>query len=86
MRLETLHHICPHKHSGITTSSQTQFNNGSIYEIIDDIAPSMDDVLNFCEWRGMTKSCSDVFSKIFTENGLCYQFNGLNSREIYTEK
>lgn len=60
------------------------FLNESIYSTIIDIAPDLDDTIDRCLWKYNVISCSE-FSAVFSEDGLCFTFNALNSHEIFTE-
>lgn len=57
----------------------------SIFETINDSSPSIDDSMVFCRWRRELDICPSFFKPILTEQGLCFTFNALNSRDIYTD-
>lgn len=59
--------------------------NESIYNILIDQAPSFNDTFDYCEWMNEVRPCSQLFSPVLTSEGLCFSFNTLNSREIYTK-
>lgn len=82
--METLFHICPDLYKPST--SNTKFTNTSIYDIMEDIAISVNDITIYCEWREEFQNCTDFFEPIFTDDGLCFVFNALNSHEMYTDR
>lgn len=46
----------------------------------------MADYLFRCKWRNVDMACEDIFSKILTEEGICYTFNNLDQSEIFREE
>ncbi|KAL3267548.1 hypothetical protein HHI36_011668 [Cryptolaemus montrouzieri] len=39
----------------------------------------------FCQYLGRNINCTEIFTPIITDDGLCYTFNMLDERNIYTE-
>lgn len=83
--MEALLHTCQFRAWGFNRFEK-QFVNESIYDIIQDMAPSIDGTLKKCRWKSVNVPCSDLFEPIFTSQGLCFSFNALNSEEIFTDK
>lgn len=54
----------------------------SIYETITKLSPDKLSVIPFATFAGNIIH----FEPIFTEEGLCFTFNSLNSRDIYTDE
>ncbi|XP_023715587.1 pickpocket protein 28 isoform X2 [Cryptotermes secundus] len=52
-------------------------------KFIEEVAPEIDEVMFECYWRGILESCSDIFTSVLTDNGLCYTFNILSSTELF---
>lgn len=48
------------------------------------IAPPLNETLLYCLWRGTIINCTDLFTEILTEEGLCYTFNMLNAQEFFS--
>ena len=38
-----------------------------------------------CVWRGVDTKCETMFSEVLTDNGICYTFNMLNQKDIFTD-
>lgn len=83
-RLEAFDHICADK-----TASPYQkhnFTSESIYDVIEGMAISLDDNVHKCWFHGKQIDCTKHLVPIFTEGGLCFTFNALNSHDIYSDK
>lgn len=63
----------------------TKYVNESIYDIMRSIAPILNNTLCSCSWQYNDLPCSEFFTAVITKEGICYNFNGLNSRDFYTE-
>lgn len=83
--METLVHICDF-HFKNPVNFQEKFVNESIYNEIREMAPSFHDVVKDCEWQQQIVNCSDIFVPILTGEGLCFVFNALNSKDIFTDE
>lgn len=59
-------------------------HNFSIFETIERMCPNKSSVIHLAMWRHHTENAG--FEIIFTNRGLCYTFNSINSEEIYTDE
>lgn len=41
------------------------------------------DIMQLCKFRTHEMDCDDIFNEVMTEEGLCFTFNVLNSRDFY---
>lgn len=63
-----------------------KFADKSIFDLIQDMAPAFNDTFDRCEWQYDFWSCTELFSPMITADGVCFTFNALNSRDIYTDE
>lgn len=54
----------------------------SVYKTITRMGPNIDSVILFASFKKTVVR----FEPIFTPDGLCFTFNSLNSRDIYTDE
>lgn len=83
--MEALIHICQYDFVDFFNFTN-KFTNESIFNVIEDIAPSFEDTMFDCQWQYESNECSEFFAPILTGEGFCFAFNSLNSHEIYTEQ
>lgn len=58
----------------------------SVVDLVDEIAFHRDEVLENCVWADQPINNCKYFRPVITSEGLCYSFNTLNSREIFSNK
>lgn len=54
-----------------------------VLDLIQELSPLFNHSYPFCKWRNVVSTCEKYFTKTFTEDGLCYTFNGLDASELY---
>lgn len=82
--LITFTHICDVKTFEIFDIGNN-FTDATLIRDLNNIALKLNDSLHYCEWHYKDKKCSEMFRPILTEEGICFTFNSLNSRDIYSE-
>lgn len=85
MRMEAVIQLCD-AHTVDNFKIGTAHTNGTLFDIIKDIAPTYNDTMFYCKWRNEDNFCDAFFRPILTEEGVCYTFNALNSRDIYKKE
>lgn len=83
--MEALSHICQFNFRTAIRWGQN-FTNSSIYDTLEDIAPSLNYSMFKCSWFNQNVPCSTYFAPVLTENGLCFSFNTLNSHEVLSDE
>ncbi|XP_053604000.1 pickpocket protein 28-like [Plodia interpunctella] len=56
-------------------------NVSSIHTILN-VSPDLD-YFKECYWFGVKKECTDMFTRVLTDEGVCFNFNGLAAEEIF---
>ncbi|KAM3957840.1 pickpocket protein 28-like [Aphomia sociella] len=57
--------------------------NSSIIEIFKEVQPSIEDSMFSCVWRDDESiNCSELFSTVITDKGVCFNFNSLSTNEV----
>lgn len=74
-------HIC-HNEFKLLPNGSDILRTESIYETIKTIGPDLGSVIAFATWLDQLAP----FQPILTGEGLCYTFNTLNSRDIYSNE
>lgn len=83
--MKALAHMCTGLWDEFSDSNE-HFANASVFDLIEDMAPYLNDTVIRCEWPYDGDTCLDIFVPVLTEEGLCFAFNILNSGDIYTER
>lgn len=42
-------------------------------------------MISECKWMGDEFNCSDIFTPLVTDEGICYTFNMLDRNELFRE-
>jgi len=45
----------------------------------------VDDFIQHCEWNGKSVACSELFTPRLTNHGICYTFNAMPAKDLYTK-
>lgn len=83
--MEALIHLCVF-YNPVNEHFGHRFMNDSVYSLIEEMAPTCNETLSNCEWRGENHLCTNLFQPILTDRGICFTFNALNSHDIYSEE
>ncbi|XP_013101819.2 pickpocket protein 28-like [Stomoxys calcitrans] len=54
-------------------------------EILNKMLPDFNRYCYSGIWFGVEKSCDKMFSRTYTEEGVCFTFNGLKEKDLYRE-
>lgn len=86
--MEALIHLCQLNENKVIVCDHfgNQFMNDSIYQLIHEMAPTCNETLSYCKWQERKYPCMELFKPVFTEKGICFAFNALNSRDTFSEQ
>lgn len=82
--IDAISQVCDPINSNSTVGSF--FASNRIVNIMEELTPTPIPLLFLCKWRNEQFSCPETFSKILTEEGICYTFNNLDQSEIFREE
>ncbi|XP_017770444.1 PREDICTED: pickpocket protein 28-like [Nicrophorus vespilloides] len=66
-------------HGGNLTNLET-------LDFLAKVAPQFEEVLMMCKWTNMNETCSNLYTTVLTEDGICFTFNMLDRDDIYTNE
>lgn len=86
--LSALLHVCspPDVQKVIEILEKYDFNNTDIEEKLFSVMVDLIDTGIVCVWYGRFYSCPDLQRYAATDEGICYQFNGVDSSNLYREQ
>lgn len=62
-----------------------EYTDASIIEHIDDVAPILSNTLIICNWGDSNATCNDLFKKVYTAEGVCFNMNGLSADDLFRD-
>ncbi|XP_072397277.1 pickpocket protein 28-like [Diabrotica undecimpunctata] len=84
--------ITENEKKGISMASQicefyppTEKFNVSNAEFYDFLLQSRTELFTYCYYLGVVENCSEIFTPIITEEGICYSFNILDKHDIFND-
>lgn len=54
-------------------------------EVLNRMLPNFRRYFYYCKWFSHFGECDELFTKTYTEEGICFTFNGLNASDLYRE-
>lgn len=57
-----------------------------VIDTLVDLSISKNKTGPFCRWNGRFYFCNQIFDFVATDEGICYQFNGLRPKDIYRDE
>ncbi|XP_073819618.1 pickpocket protein 28-like [Musca autumnalis] len=80
----TLLHIC---NTQIVDDGIKPLSNHALdyIGILNEMVPDFAEHYFYCKWFSHFSACDQLFTKAYTEEGICYTFNGLNGTDLYRE-
>lgn len=83
--LEALDHICPVT-NGAVNFIDNSLNPSDVVELLELNSLIWTDVFAYALLKGVVKpDMLDMFQTVFTEEGICFTFNGLGNFDIFKE-
>ncbi|XP_037941120.1 pickpocket protein 28-like [Teleopsis dalmanni] len=57
-----------------------------VSQTLVDLSITKNETGPFCKWNGRFYFCDKIFNFVPTDEGICYQFNGLQAKDIYRDE
>ncbi|XP_014277462.1 pickpocket protein 28 isoform X2 [Halyomorpha halys] len=63
-----------------------EYTDESTIDFLMEVAPPFLDTIFLCKWNNtISENCSDIFTRIFTDEGICYSFNMLDKQDLFRD-
>ncbi|KAH8384875.1 hypothetical protein KR093_011234 [Drosophila rubida] len=89
-RMAATMHICDtdvaSKFGPMLSSLRAGMQPVDVTETLVDLTISKNITGPFCRWNGRFYFCNKIFDFVATDEGICYQFNGLRPKDIYRDE
>ncbi|XP_069695427.1 pickpocket protein 28-like isoform X2 [Periplaneta americana] len=82
-KMEYAQLFCNNDYFITAVSSNVATTDNKAVEFIEQAAPGLFDVIPFCKWSGTEEECSNIFTPVLTDDGLCYTFNMLSFEQMF---
>ncbi|XP_005176877.1 pickpocket protein 28-like [Musca domestica] len=79
----TLMHICRSEIDQFYEIPKLNLEPFDYFETMDGMLPPMASYLVLCKWFGKFENCQNLFSKVYTDGGICYTFNSLKAQDLF---
>ncbi|XP_068914209.1 pickpocket protein 28-like [Tenebrio molitor] len=73
------HNVSAYREKFVETLTDDFFNT------IKDLSLNIDDIMHHCSFMGDTYNCSDLFKPVYTDLGVCFNFNMVHWKEIFLD-
>ncbi|KAH8325081.1 hypothetical protein KR074_008479, partial [Drosophila pseudoananassae] len=57
----------------------------NITQTLIHMSVRIDEMASLCHWKGRVYYCFKIFNYVPTDEGICYQFNGMHPKDIYRD-
>ena len=83
-RFAAISQICQYQ-VDFDLGANENLTNSKIVDLIKEGALDFSDTMSYCMWRHKFNSCNEYFVPYLTEDGVCFTFNALDSREVFKD-
>ena len=80
--MEALSQVCD-SHLLKYVDFNSSINPREYVKILKEMAVPFDEMFHNCHWRYNYLECSDLFTEVITEEGICYTFNMVDGNELF---
>lgn len=82
IKMDAVAQMCLDVFKAFGGNEKTIFKNISIYESMREMSPNNSSVIPISYWRGIRGWTE--FRTIYTDEGVCFTINSINSHELYS--